>query len=354
MTLYTYLAKKFFPIFIISIAFFSFILILMDLIFNIWSYITQAVPFSSIMYISFLYIPKTISFAIPLAILFAASFSLSDLSANNELFAIFASGISLLRFTLPLLLFSIIASFGFLFFEDKIVVPSYNKKITIQDFVLDNIESKNNSQIVILLDKGKIVYKADYYDDEVKKLFGLIIVLRDDEMKVKKVLQANSATWNDNAWHFTNETIYEFIDNEVFPSNDISGLEILEKPEIFQSNVINIEAENIADSKLYLAHLEKTGLPMGESLSLYYKKFSFPFIVFIVVFLSIGLSGKTKKNVLLVSLASSLGAAVLFYVTQFVTMLMAKFSLLSPLMGAWFPVFLFIALSMILLRYSRT
>ena len=38
--------------------------------------------------------------------------------------------------------------------------------------------------------------------------------------------------------------------------------------------------------------------------------------VFIVVFLAIGLSGKTRKNVLLVSLAMSITAVVLFYVFQ--------------------------------------
>lgn len=354
MTLYTYLAKKFFPIFFMSLAFFSFVLVLLDLLINIWSYITQAVPFLSILYVSLLYIPKTISFAIPLAILFASSFSLSDMSAKNELFAIFASGISLIRFTLPLLVFSFIASFGFLFFEDRLVVPSYNKKNFTQDLLLDTIESKNNSQLVIILDKGRIVYKADYYDDESKKLFGVLVVLRNEEMQVQKVLQASSASWLNDIWVYSGETIYEVRNNEVVITKDLEGLIIEEKPEVFQSNVVNIEAENIHDSKIYLAHLEKTGLPMNESLSLYYKKFSFPFIVFIVVFLSIGLSGKTKKNVLLVSLASSLGAAVLFYVSQMVTMLMAKFSIISPLMGAWFPVFLFIILSAILLRFSKT
>ena len=56
-----------------------------------------------------------------------------------------------------------------------------------------------------------------------------------------------------------------------------------------------------------------------KELSEYYKKFAFPLIVFIVVFLSIGLTGKTKKNVLLISLASCITASVLFYVTMMVT-----------------------------------
>ena len=234
MTLYNYLAKKFFPVFLSSLAFFSFVLILLDLLINIWSYITQAVPISSILYVSYLYIPKTISFAIPLAILFAASFSLSDLSAKNELFAIFASGISLIRFTLPLLIFSFLASFGFLFFEDRIVVPTYNKKIVTQDFLLQNVESKNNSQVVILLDKGRIVYKADYYDDDAQKLldFWLFYVMM---LWKWKNTARKFCKLREDQWLYSGETIFEIINHEVLVTKDISGLEIRENLKCFEA-----------------------------------------------------------------------------------------------------------------------
>ena len=76
--------------------------------------------------------------------------------------------------------------------------------------------------------------------------------------------------------------------------------------------------------------------------------------MFIVVFLSIGLSGKSRKNVLLISLSLSVSAAVLFYVLQMITTLLSKFGYISPFMGAWFPVFFFTAGSAVLLKYSRT
>jgi lipopolysaccharide export system permease protein len=86
----------------------------------------------------------------------------------------------------------------------------------------------------------------------------------------------------------------------------------------------------------------------------YYKKFAFPFIVFIVAFLSVGLSGRTRKNVLVSSLIFSVSAAVLFYITQMVTMLMAKFGALPPFHGAWIPVIVFTGLSVFFVRSART
>jgi lipopolysaccharide export system permease protein len=50
----------------------------------------------------------------------------------------------------------------------------------------------------------------------------------------------------------------------------------------------------------------------------------------------------------------SVSSAVLYYVTQMVTMLLAQFEYISPLTGAWFPVILFILLSIVFIRFART
>ena len=74
----------------------------------------------------------------------------------------------------------------------------------------------------------------------------------------------------------------------------------------------------------------------------------------VVVLLAIGLSGKTRKNVLIVSLALSITAVVLFYVMQMITMLMARFGTIPPVFGEWFPVVFFVCISALLLKYART
>ena len=129
---------------------------------------------------------------------------------------------------------------------------------------------------------------------------------------------------------------------------------IVEPPETFQNNTMNVEEVSTEEARQYIRHLENAGLPSAEAKSQYYKKFSFPFVVFIVVFMAIGLSGKTRKNVLIVSLALSIGSAVIFYITQMITMLMAKFEVIPPVFGGWFPVMLFVFLSVVLLRFART
>ncbi len=355
MTLRSYLFRKFSLIFIGSLFFFAFLLQMVDLLMNMWQYISEEVPLSSIGKLWLLYLPKAVSFSIPLSILFAVSYTLSDLYAHNELTVIFTSGISLLKFVMPLLFFSFILSLGFFYFEDIIVVPSYREKVALQKKVLNQTTSYSNDNLVVLSDSGKIVYKADYYDDIQKRLFNLFVFIRNEDMSLDTVVKADSAIWDENLqqWIFSKPVTYTNVE-ETLVMNSGTDYVCTELPDTFKNITISVEEVNVKEAKRYIEKLRRTGMPTAEAESQYYKKFSFSFILFIVVFLSAGLSGKSRKNVLLISLVSCVCVAVLFYVTQMVTMLLARFGYISPLWGAWFPVFLFIILSIIILRYART
>lgn len=356
MTLIRYLFKRFIPLFLGALAFFALVLVLVDLLMNLWNYISNQVPGAMVGRILLMYVPKCVWYATPLAILFAVSYTLSDFYANNELVAVFASGVPLINFTAPLLIFSFILSIGLFLFDDRLVVPTYAQKTELQQKVLNKEKSLNNDKIVVISDEGNIVYKADYYDDNSKRLYTLYVIIRNEDKTLAAVIRADSAVFQNDHWNLSGGTQYTFSDGVMtVRSPDRTLVERLtEEPTTFQNNTISVEAVNAREAKQYIDHLQKAGLPFAEELSLYYKKFAFPFVLFIVVFLSIGLSGKTRKNVLLVSLAACISAAVLFYVSQMVTMLLAKFQYITPFMGAWFPVFLFVAISVVLLRYART
>ena len=247
-------------------------------------------------------------------------------------------------------------SLALFFFDDKVVVPTYAKKTAEQEEVLQKDKSLNNDKIVILSENGNICYKAEFYDDTAKRLTSLYIIIRNEDKTLNAVIRADSASWQEDKWILSSAIQYTQKDGTITVGSVTSENRerLTEPPETFQNNVISVETVDSATAKVYIEHLQKAGLPYAEPQSLYYKKFSFPFILFIVVFLSIGLSGKTRKNVMLMSLASCISAAVLFYVTQMVTMLLAKFGAISPFMGAWFPVFMFVVIAAVVLKYART
>ena len=356
MTLARYLCSKFLKVFAVALLFFTMVLVLVDLFMNLWRFIAQNVPASQIFTIMALYVPKAVSFGLPLSVLFSVSYTLSELYAKNELTVVFASGIPLINFAMPLLLLSIMLTVGAFYFEDKVVVPAYHQKVNMQKEVLHEMISKNSENVVVITESGNTVYKANFYDDTRKALYGLYVVHRKEDKQVEYIIHAQSALWQEEnrIWKLFDYVVYDVSERKLAIKSKFENLTLDEPPETFQKNIVSVEEVSVEDAKQYIAYLRRAGLPYSEALSQYYKKFSFPFIIFIVVFLSIGLSGRTQKNVLLMSLLSCIGAAVSYYVAQMITMLLAQFEYISPVMGAWFPVIIYIIISIVLLRYTRT
>jgi lipopolysaccharide export system permease protein len=100
-----------------------------------------------------------------------------------------------------------------------------------------------------------------------------------------------------------------------------------------------VDAEDLpAREVAYLVQdLRNAGLPFTGALAEYYHRFSFSAASFVVLVLSISMGGRFKKNILLMSLFSSLAAAVVFYVTEMVTMMMAKTGYILRLWAPGFP-----------------
>ena len=360
MKLVIYLFKKVIPLFLGAIFFFALVLNLVDLFMNIATYLQNNCPVKEIFQVMLYYTPKTIWYAVPVAVMFSTSYALSDMYVANEIQALLASGVSLFRFTVPLLIVSFIMAFGLFAFENKFVVQTYEKKTTLQAKLLDKAKSENNSNVIVLSDNGKIIYKAARYTESQKRLRTCIFVFRDEEKTLQAVIYCTQAFWNAERqlWELEGAVQYEPLPGEntlkITPVSEKWTSKLTESYEIFRKTNVDVQSVTASEAKIYINHLKKAGLPYNEELSEYYKKFAFPFIVFIVVFLSIGLTGKTRKNVLLISLASCIAASVLFYVTMMVTMILAKHGYISAFSGAWSPVIFFTILSVALLRFART
>ena len=98
-----YIIRKLIPFFFVSLLFIALILNLVDLFMNISRYLEMNAPAKQVVKVMILYTPKTIWYAAPIAFLFSVTYVLSDLYAKNEMVALFASGTSLFKFIIPIL-----------------------------------------------------------------------------------------------------------------------------------------------------------------------------------------------------------------------------------------------------------
>ncbi len=351
-----YLLQQFIPVCIVSLVFFVFLLELGDLFANLWKYLANDVPLSSVMHVMWLFVPKCVSFSMPLSVLFASSYTMGMMYARNELTIVFTSGYPLHFLVIPLLITGLILSFCMFFFEDRVVIHSLAQKNTENRRLIQQKESLSNTNIVVLSKAGSVVYTADYYQDEEKKIFSVMIIERGDNGSIKSVTKSPVATWNGASWDLENSVRYvvDPQDGSVKVSKETSTEKFDEPTETFRKNTTSVDELTASDAKRYIEGVRKAGLPYAEQLSNYYKRFSFPLTIFIVLFFSISLGGRFKKNILLMSLLLSLSVAVLYYITQMITMILSKWEYISPLAGAWFPVVVFICAGCAILKYART
>ncbi|MDR2245340.1 MAG: LptF/LptG family permease [Treponema sp.] len=354
MILDRYLVRQFIPVFVVVVSLFVMLLSLIDLFSNLWRYLNYEVPLSQILLVCYYYLPKSLSYATPISLLFAAAYTLGDLYARNELTSIFSSGIPFWRFSISLLIIGAVVSIFAFFFQDYVVVPTFKKKNDLNSQLLHQQVTEDNSDIVIKAKNGKLIYSVDYFDDTSTSLNGVSIIEQSETGEFLSLIRASRAIWTGEYWSFSNAIIYswegEFLRVKTLePANAYR-----EHPEIFRRRAVNAENLPARDVAGLVRDLRSAGLPFIGALADYYHRFSFSAVSFVVMILSISMGGRFKKNILLMSLLASLVTTVVFYVMEMISMMMARLGYIPPIVGAWFPILFFSAVGMLLLQSAKT
>ncbi|MDR1444365.1 MAG: LptF/LptG family permease [Treponema sp.] len=355
MILDRYLLKQFFPIFVVAISMFMLLLVLIDLFANIFRYLSYQVPVLEILRISLYYLPKCFSYALPISLLFASAYTLGDLYARNELTSILISGIPFGRFTLSLVVLGIFASVFAFFFDDTAVIPTLALKNSLSRHYLHQEDRQASSADVVVKTRGgDLVYSVDYFDYQGLILNGISIVEQDSAGAFISLVRSPRAVWTGEYWLLSTPIIYEW-EGDMLRARLLEETDIYrEHPDTFRRNSVDVEELRVRDAWLLVEDLRTAGLPTIQVLANYYHRFSFPTASLVVMVLSISMGGRFKKNILLMSLLASLSAAVIFYVMEMISMMLARLGYIPPLAGAWFPVGIFIIIGLVLLGSAKT
>lgn len=357
-SLHKMIMKDFLPTLMVALIFFVMILQLVDIFANLWRYLNAEVPMAAILKVTLLYTPKCISFALPISVLFSISYTLGNYYANNELIAVFGSGFSLYQLTRPLMIFAFILSIGGYFFEDRVVIPTFKEKNHMSREILGQTVSFSNSNVAVLSHKNRVIYNADFYNDRRQSLTGLTVLFLNEEGRFEYRVDGNSATWEEDHWQIKNARIFQYDDRNEFINEEFQSSwqhEMLnEPPDSFKRISRDVAEMSSAEAKAWVESLRRTGFPYKGALTEYYQRLSFALTPLVVALLSCSLGGRFKKNILLMSLLSSLVVSVIYYVAQMVMVLLAKLGYIPPLYGAWAAFLIFLGVGALLFKTAQT
>jgi lipopolysaccharide export system permease protein len=352
-----YLLQLFLPALGAALGLFALILELVDLFGNLWRYLAQDASLLSILKVMALYLPTALSNGLPIALLFAAAYSLAALYAANELTVIFGSGVSLASLTVPVFAIAALFCVGSFFFDDGVVLKTFRAKNELSKSLLGQSESMSNPDVTVIARDGEVVYRAQFYDDAGHSLSGVTVMERDAMGGPTARTEAAVARWDGTRWVFG--TVRRFEKRSDGSWTELSfgswtSERLDEAPESFRSLNRDLGELTAAELGVYVKSLRRAGLPYAGAMAERHKRFSFAFTPLIVVLLAGSSGGRFRKNVLLASLLTSLIAATMYYVAQMISMLLAKTGAIDPRMGAWAPFVVFMAAGILLFKTART
>jgi LPS export ABC transporter permease LptG len=288
----------------------------------------------------------------PLTALVATLVTLGVLSKNNEIVAFKASGISLYRLALPLLLSGVVLA-GALLILDDTYLPYANQR---QDALRNQIKGKpaqtyTRPQRWIFGENSK-VYNYDIFDPK-QKLFGGLSVIELDPVsfQMKRRIFANRAQWLDTekTWALESGWVRDFTGGSVekySPFTVTSLPELLEPPSYFNREVIQAFQMSWRDLRRYIFGLQSAGFDVSSLTVQWHKKIAYPLIAPVSMLLAIPFAILVGSRGALGGIALGVAIGICYWAVAALLEAMGGIGQLPPMLAAWSPdlVFFFLGI----------
>ncbi len=327
-------------------------LVSVDLFMHIDSYVNSEVGAFMIFKLSLLYAPEALIFALGPSLLFSATYYLSQMQANNELISLYSAGISYKRIIIPILFLGFFFSLFQFGFNELVAIPSSRGRKVVQDELFGLRSTFDNRNITLSDPEGRFVVHATRYNDETKTIRSLTLVLLDDKGELQSRIDATGASWDEerSVWKLTDATIH-LLDSQqmsvasrrenqvVFDSFDL-------EPAYFRNISSDIQTMEFSAALDYLSRIRTLNPKLWyETATDFASRVLGALTPLVLIFIACTISYRYKKNVLLFSIITSLFIAVIYYVVQMVTLIMAKQGVVEPLWGMVIPMIVIVSIA---------
>jgi LPS export ABC transporter permease LptF/LPS export ABC transporter permease LptG len=280
----------------------------------------------------------------PLSILLAVLITFGVMQRTNEITAMKATGISIYRIIIPVLL-ATVALAGGLFTFDQFYLPRANKR---QDALRSIIKGKP-TQTYLNPDRKWIfgehsnIYYYQFFDSD-KNEFGRLSVFQFDPatLHLTKRIYADRAQWEDDVqrWVLTRGWVRDLRgpaieDYQTFLVDSFSA--VSEPPAYFKKEVKQSSEMNYEELRRYIHDLQQSGFDVVRLKVQLAKKFAFPAIAIVMAVLAIPFAMSAGRRSTVAGVATAVGIAVVYWMVSGLLEAMGNISQLPPVLAAWSP-----------------
>ncbi len=283
-----------------------------------------------------------------LSILLAVLVTFGLMQRSNEMTAIKATGISIYRVIVPVLVASVVLAGG-LFFFDQLYLPHANKR---QDALRNQIKGKPpqtylNPDRKWIFGQHSTIYYYQLFDPD-RNQFGSLSAFQFDPKTFQLLhrVYADRAHWEEKlqrwvctqGWErgFSGPAIADYRTFDVATFGPINEPPTYFKKEVRQSSEMNYE-----ELRRYIRDLEQSGFDVVRLRVQLQEKIAFPLSALVMAVLAVPFALSTGKRGAIAGVAAAVGIAVVYMTLSRLSESMGNVSQLPPLLAAWAPELIF-------------
>jgi len=283
----------------------------------------------------------------PLGTLVSVLVTLGVMSKNNEIVACKASGISLYRLAMPLLLAGLTLAATMIILDD-VYLPYTNQR---QDALRNQIKGKppqtyTRPQRWIFGEGGKI-YNYDLFEPGKNLLAGLTVVeLSPGTFHVKRRIFANQARWSEaqNVWVLESGWVRDFRDGSIENYQKFSATafsELSEPPNYFNREVLQASQLSFRQLGNYIEELHGAGFDVSALTVQWYVKIAFPLIAPVSMLLAVPYAFRVGARGAIGGVAVGLAVGIAYFSLSRLLEAMGGVGQLPPPFAAFAPDLIF-------------
>ena len=285
---------------------------------------------------------------LPLSVLVAVLVTFGLMEKANEVTAMKATGTSIYRIVMPVLVLAGIIA-GAMFFFNELYLPESNKR---QEGLRNTIKGKPPQTFLRpdrkwIFGKNSVIYYYEFFDAD-RNAFGNISAFQFDPktFEITRRVYAARAHWEQDLhnWVFEQGWSRSFRGTAIqdFRTFDVSTFaDLSEPPSYFKKEVKQSSEMNYAELNQYIDDLQQSGFDVVRLRVQLHKKFAYPLIVFVMAVLAIPFSLSAGRRGALSGVATALGIGIIYWVTSGLFEALGNINQLPPPLAAWSPDMIF-------------
>lgn len=293
---------------------------------------------------------------VPVACLMATLFTLGSLHKNSEMVAMFSLGMSLFRIALPVLVIVCIISLFSFVATNELMTKAVDKRnyIYYTHMKKKPWQYSQSKQENIWYRSGQNIFNINLLNAKEGKAFHVTLYTFSSEWLLQQILVAKEVLLGDGRWTLKDGSVTVFFDEESAPMTEKFETKNLEVGE----QVIDIKMSSTASAQMgvrelrrYIERNKEAGLNTVPFEVEYYSKFSYVFTTLVMVLLGIAFStsGSNRSGGVLMNLQKCVVLTLVYWGVYNSGLTLGRYGALPPIVAAWGPNLLSMALASLLI-----